>query len=433
MSADNRGPELAAVTGALLGLSAITVFLRCYVRIFMLKLFRPEDWLAVWTLLLSIAYTTFVMLCIRYGAGKRQDAVPLENIPKVLEMRWAGEITYIATGISLKLTVGLFLLRICAKRWHKMAIYTALIVCVGFNVFYLLMATFQCRPVEFYWEQYTNPTITGTCLPAQVVTGLTYAACGVNAAGDWVLGLLPIALVRGLDLMRRQKISIAGILALGALASTATIVRIFYVWQLTQDGDILYTFTDLAIWSTVENGLGLTASSIATLRPLFKSLGEIPLSQRLSTSWHVLRKQSRTFGSYGGANSPGPNQIYGLEQQQPQSPRRAISRQPSDESIISNGSDGSGAPLTLTLTPGKYSWQSYRSYELNRDVLERHYYPVSPREMRTRWHSDGSRHYRMCPRSHESLQSRAREQGRGQGQGQVYGHRYGVHGRQFSV
>lgn len=50
MAADNRGPELAAVTGMLLGLSAVAVFLRCYVRIFMLKLFRLEDWLAVWTL-----------------------------------------------------------------------------------------------------------------------------------------------------------------------------------------------------------------------------------------------------------------------------------------------------------------------------------------------------------------------------------------------
>ncbi|KAJ8108448.1 hypothetical protein ONZ43_g6421 [Nemania bipapillata] len=405
MSADNRGPELAAVTGFLLGLSAVTVFLRCYVRIFMLKLFRPEDWLAVWTLALSIAYTAFVMLSIGNGAGSRQAAVPIENIPKVLEMRWAGELTYIVTGISLKLTVGLFLLRICGRKWQKIAIYTVLIVCIGFNSFYLFIAVFQCRPVEFYWEQYTNATINGRCLSSKLITSLTYAACAVNAAGDWVLGLLPIALVRGLDLAKRQKISIAAILALGALASTATIVRIFYVWELTQDGDILYTFTDLAIWSTVENGLGLTASSIATLRPLFKSFREIPLSQRLSTSWHALRKQSRNTNSYGpdlGPNAGG--QFYGLE---PQAPRRAIWRQPSDDSIVSEGG--------VSLTPSKYSWQSYRSYELNKNVLERHYYPVSPREMRTRWYSDGSRQCRIGGRSRENQQ--ARGQGRELGNG----------------
>ena len=46
----------------------------------------------------------------------------------------------------------------------------------------------------------------------------------------------------------------------------------FYVWQLTEAEDILYQFTDIAIWSTVENGLGLTASSLATLRPLVRKL-----------------------------------------------------------------------------------------------------------------------------------------------------------------
>lgn len=46
-------------------------------------------------------------------------------------------------------------------------------------------------------------------------------------------------------------------------------MRIPYVWQLTHNGDFLYVFVDFLIWSTVENGLGLVASSIATLRPLY--------------------------------------------------------------------------------------------------------------------------------------------------------------------
>lgn len=52
----------------------------------------------------------------------------------------------------------------------------------------------------------------------------------------------------------------------------ATIARIPYTKQLLSDPDYLYNFTDLAIWSTVEIGLGLTASSLATLKPLFRKL-----------------------------------------------------------------------------------------------------------------------------------------------------------------
>jgi hypothetical protein len=49
----------------------------------------------------------------------------------------------------------------------------------------------------------------------------------------------------------------------------------FYVWQLTDAEDFLYGFTDIAIWSTAENGLGLTALSMATLRPLIRKLNSL--------------------------------------------------------------------------------------------------------------------------------------------------------------
>lgn len=36
-------------------------------------------------------------------------------------------------------------------------------------------------------------------------------------------------------------------------------------------GDFLYSTMDVAIWSTVEVGIGITASAAATLRPLFRA------------------------------------------------------------------------------------------------------------------------------------------------------------------
>lgn len=170
-------------------------------------------------------------------------------------------------------------------------------------------------------------------------------------------------------------------------------MRLFYVWQLTQNGDTLYEFTDFAIWSTVENGLGLTASSIATLRVLFKSFLDINLTQRLSMTRDALRKRSR--GSFGFGPGPGPHadgQIHGVELRPPSPAASADSRRYSDGSGKSGDNSGDSTPLI----PGKYSRQGYSSYELNKDALAKHYYPVSPRVARTRWHSDGSPHYRTA-------------------------------------
>ncbi|KAH9900339.1 hypothetical protein F4778DRAFT_136630 [Xylariomycetidae sp. FL2044] len=271
MPADDRSLELATTTLVFIGVSAVAVTLRCYVRASLLKAFREEDFLALGTLFCFVVYGSFVMLSISNGAGKHVGDVPESGIPEALKMRWAAELSYVVTSLFLKFTIGVFLLRICSTTRQRIIIWIVLIGCLVFNLFYVFIAAFQCKPVEYFWMRAVEDA-KGTCLSEEIILGSTYAAAAVNACADWVLGLMPIALVWNLDLNKRSKVSVAGILALGSIASSATIVRIPYIYQLAHDDDFLYEFTDLAIWSTVENGLGLTASSIATLRPLFRRL-----------------------------------------------------------------------------------------------------------------------------------------------------------------
>jgi hypothetical protein len=68
----------------------------------------------------------------------------------------------------------------------------------------------------------------------------------------------------------KTKLLVGGILAFAAIGSTATVVRMFYLHTLMNGPDFLYATTDVAIWSTVEPGIGITAGSIATLRPLIR-------------------------------------------------------------------------------------------------------------------------------------------------------------------
>ena len=81
--------------------------------------------------------------------------------------------------------------------------------------------------------------------------------------------------------------------------STATIVRMPYIKQLAQD-DFLYSTTNVAIWSTVEPGIGITAAALATLRPLFRSFlsrsklfGSSARSRNGSNAWPAFHKAYR--------------------------------------------------------------------------------------------------------------------------------------------
>jgi hypothetical protein len=89
------------------------------------------------------------------------------------------------------------------------------------------------------------------------------------------------------------------------------VIRIPFIKQLTQ-GDFLYSTTDVAIWSTVEPGIGLTAAAMATLRPLFREflsrsrlLGSSTRNQTGSKAWPSSRGPGRAgyFRSGSGPNN----------------------------------------------------------------------------------------------------------------------------------
>lgn len=78
----------------------------------------------------------------------------------------------------------------------------------------------------------------------------------------------------------------------GYRASVATIARVPYASQLLSNPDYLYNFTDLAIWSIVECGIAITASSLATLRPLF-------IQMKILANSHFTSRYGRSFTSGG--------------------------------------------------------------------------------------------------------------------------------------
>jgi hypothetical protein len=52
--------------------------------------------------------------------------------------------------------------------------------------------------------------------------------------------------------------------------SLATVIRIFYIHELKGAKEFLYHNADISIWSTVEPGMGITATSLACMKPLFR-------------------------------------------------------------------------------------------------------------------------------------------------------------------
>lgn len=94
------------------------------------------------------------------------------------------------------------------------------------------VAIFQCKPVAAAWGK------PGDCVSGQtVILRVSYFVSAANIFTDICTTLVPVFLLRHLQMPRKRKILTMGILSLGAFASVATIIRITYTWAYTKPTD----------------------------------------------------------------------------------------------------------------------------------------------------------------------------------------------------
>lgn len=97
--------------------------------------------------------------------------------------------------------------------------------------------------------------------------------CVFNAFTDLVVFLLPLPIIFGLQISKREKIILAIILPLGGISVLASIVRIVYYVRLIQlwpDADLTWMCTDNTIWCAIETAVAMVACSLFALKQLWK-------------------------------------------------------------------------------------------------------------------------------------------------------------------
>ncbi|KAL7779615.1 hypothetical protein CFE70_009120 [Pyrenophora teres f. teres 0-1] len=261
MAVPNRGPELLAVNIAFVTTAILACLLRCYVRIFMVKAFGRDDWLMVIATVFFMAYTTSSTVGIHYGTGHHHKDLLIENVQK-------------------------------AK--HAWIIITAMFVSVIAGGTFFFVCLFQCYPISFMWDRTSQQ---GKCVDNTVITALGYVYSAFSIISDFTFAIIPGFLVWHLQLKRRTKVALIPLITMGCIASAAVIARLPFVHYFNSP-DFLWSTLDIAIWSTVEQGLAITAGSLATLRPLF------------FIAMHKLGLSTRPTGyrpSAYGASVPLPN------------------------------------------------------------------------------------------------------------------------------
>jgi len=276
--------QLFTVTIAFLVLAWVAVCLRCFTRLKIIKAFGLDDYLMIISLLVFTVFCSCQLAGIHYGMGRHNVDVAAPDVAQALKYQILCEIFYFADTALIKLSIGFLLRRITPNgaKVYRNILYVSMAVLSLWSIITFCIALFQCSPVYTAWDKSTGK---GHCLKPKAIADVGYAFSAMDILFDWMFALLPVPMLWDIKMSLQVKLSLILILGLGIFASTATLIRLKYIVGLTKPSDILYSLTDALLWTTIEAGVGITAASIATMRPLFRKFSILGFSSTDSRSY----------------------------------------------------------------------------------------------------------------------------------------------------
>ncbi|KAH9889707.1 hypothetical protein F4778DRAFT_387642 [Xylariomycetidae sp. FL2044] len=257
---DSRGYVVILAGAVTTTLAFVTVCARLYTRHFIINQVGVDDWLAIASMLSTIATNVSQSLnANRYLGRHMYDLDIAVDFPEFLKLFWINELLYNVAMLFVKMTFLVQYYRVFRQiQKMRLTYIIAMVLVGGWCLGQILAITFICIPVSGVWR----PELNAKCQDQQV--GVYINAIGVLVT-DIVVLLIPIPALWKLKLPRTQKFALLGIFSIGGFTSAISIVRLT---TLEGKSDFTYDSVTSACWSIAELSSGIIAAALATIRPL---------------------------------------------------------------------------------------------------------------------------------------------------------------------
>lgn len=161
------------------------------------------------------------------------------------------EVFYILTTTFLKVSLGLFFLRVLTQPWQRNLFHTILAISAVYGAFYFLVTIFQCgNPAKL------ADSLLGArnCAPSWFLLTTGYFYGIINVISDWTFTLIPIVILLDSDIDLRSKISVSIVMGFAAIGSIASIMRMVYLKALLFNVSVTRTYIPSFYLSCIESG-----------------------------------------------------------------------------------------------------------------------------------------------------------------------------------
>ncbi|KAF2396227.1 hypothetical protein EJ06DRAFT_484040 [Trichodelitschia bisporula] len=283
-----------------LGISWVIVLLRLATRALIVRSLGWDD------STMGIAMVSFTVYCSAVlktsSVVSHRNYLFFSDIDTAINYLITAEVFYIVTMVTLKISLSIFFLRIMVKPWQRNTVYGAVACSTLFGLAYCLFAIFQCgypkNAMVFFIRKLNDK-----CISTAQNLGMGYTHALITTLTDLIFAILPVAMLKSSNMTSREKWTVGLILIMGAVGGIASMIRFKYIPRLTSASlEFFADATDIAVWSTIEPGLGIIAGCLATLRPLYRTF------LRKMTTTAADERQREMYGSEKGPSQSSKHQ-----------------------------------------------------------------------------------------------------------------------------
>ncbi|KAK2615686.1 hypothetical protein N8I77_002424 [Diaporthe amygdali] len=276
----DRGPAVFAVTTATLVVGTAFFIARLICRSLIVKRVSWDDYFIILAWFLAVGLSTTIDIGTSKGLGRHDVNIAGEDRLPLRKTEYVFSVLYNPALMALKTSILIFYLRLSKNTQQilRLASWIVLAIVNTAGVVLTFLNIFQCQPVVAAFSLYRYQ--------AQCIPLLTEFICSapVNIVTDLAILALPIPVLTGMRLPKRQKYILVFTFSLGIFVTIVDVVRIYYLQQAisfvptTPSNDPEALFGDSPefawnaslslMWSAVEVNIGMICACIPTLKPL---------------------------------------------------------------------------------------------------------------------------------------------------------------------
>ncbi|RMZ75049.1 hypothetical protein DV737_g5491, partial [Chaetothyriales sp. CBS 132003] len=280
----DRGPATSAVTIIFVVIATVFVAGRFFSRGYLVRRITQDDWwmLAAWVI--SVAFSISIIVATHYGLGRHMDDIPETSLGSLRKAEYAVLVLYNPALMLTKTSIIVFYLSAMSKdvdavfkwlNWFTLGLVN--LAGLGLTLYNIL----QCMPVS---AGYTYPTPAGA--KCTNIMTLYLSSAPVNIITDVAILLLPIPILTGLRLPKKQKIILVVTFSFGIFIAVVDVVRLAYlqsasieqiksstgdgsVGQVQDENDFSWYASFSLMWCAIEVNVGCICACVPSLKPLF--------------------------------------------------------------------------------------------------------------------------------------------------------------------